>query len=323
MAQEFGLGRGLSSLIPQKTTSVKKASATAPVQTSAVTSHAQDVPRVAKVAASDDGVHSVAIAQIVPNPHQPRRHFDTAALKELAASIAEHGILQPPVVSRRTESDGYELIAGERRLRAAQLAGLTEIPVIVRMASERQKMELALIENIQRHDLDVVEEAKAYRQLAQAYGLSQEDVAQRVGKSRSVVANRLRLLTLPVTILRALRDGVISEGHAKVILSVEDAQAQQALFEVITREHLTVRQAEMRVKKMGTTATVRTSAPKVAPLPAVTAAQKKLADVLETRVNILPRGRGGKIVIDYFAPEDLRMIVQKIQMQTSVDCEEQ
>ncbi len=314
MSQEFGLGRGLSSLIPQKTTSVKKTRVA--TQASAVADRSQKKDG-AKVSASDSGVQIVAIAQIQPNPHQPRRRFDATALKELAASITEHGILQPPVVSR-TDS-GYELIAGERRLRAAQLAGLTEMPVIVRTASERQKMELALIENIQRHDLDVVEEAKAYRQLAQTYGLSQDDVAQRVGKSRSVIANRLRLLTLPVTILKALRDGVISEGHAKVLLSVEGTQAQQALFEVIVREHLTVRQTALRVKKMGDAAMVHAPSIKATSVPAITSAQKKLADMLGTRVNILPRGRGGKIVIDYFAPEDLRTIVQKVEASSVND----
>ena len=312
MAQEFGLGRGLSSLIPQKNTQ------TAGVQQrTAAAQHADaDVPvaDADSVAQSSVGtvVQTIAITDIIANPHQPRLTFDKEKLAELAASIGEHGILQPLVVTAR--SDGtYELIAGERRFRAAQRAGLTEVPAIVRDADERQKMELALIENIQRHDLNVIEEAKAYQKLAHTYGLSQEEVAQRVGKSRSVVANRLRLLTLPITILKALSEGTISEGHAKVILSLEDTEAQHALFRLITKEHLTVRQAEVRAKRAQGVASTRAATTKTPVVPAVATAQSALSQALDTRVTITPKGRGGRVVIDYYAPEDLRRLVDKLQ----------
>ncbi len=321
MSQEFGLGRGLSSLIPQKKgdTGVQAAQTPRTAHPSSKASGANVQKVVAGNMASPqsknegDRVTTVPVSRIVANVYQPRLTFDKDKLSELADSIKEHGILQPLVVTSRKEG-GYELIAGERRFRAAQIAGYTDVPVIVRSATDRQKMELALIENIQRHDLNVIEEAKAYQKLAHTYGLSQEEVAHRVGKSRSAVANRLRLLTLPITILKAVSDGRISEGHAKVILSLETKEEQHALFEVIVREHLTVRQTEVRAKKTVNNDTSRADRTQMPLLPAVATAQKTLADALDSRVTIMPKGRGGKVVIEYYAPEDLRAIVEKITL---------
>ncbi len=311
MSQEFGLGRGLSSLIPQKNT---HASSTHDRQSGdAMGDDATKVAKKVSQSRTQNGVCMVRVADIVPNPHQPRLVFDKEKLAELTASIKEHGILQPLVVTKRVNGT-YEIIAGERRFRAAQDAGLREVPVIVRQASARDKMELALIENVQRHDLNLIEEAKAYQALAQTYKLSQEEIAQRVGKSRSVVANRLRLLTLPVTILKAVSDGTISEGHAKVILSLDNTEAQHALFKMIVQEHLTVRQAEVRAQKAlsnGDVTHTRRSVKQNVP-PVVSSIQKELAEALDARVKIVPRGRGGRVIIDYYASEDLRILAQKI-----------
>lgn len=332
MSQQFGLGRGLSSLIPQNMqsdTAHERAQASAVIKDDANTKVLERVveevegsqapqrknhkTQDATKEAGDDTHRTIAVNAIVPNPHQPRLTFNKIALAELAESIKEHGILQPIIVSPR--EGGYEIIAGERRFRAAQIAGLIEVSVIVREATERQKMELALIENVQRHDLDLIEEARAYQQLAQTYGLSQEDVAKRVGKSRSAVANRMRLLGLPVSILKMVSEGIISEGHAKILLSLNTTQEQHALCDLVVREHLSVRQTEARAKKAMGTGMVSKATKKAALLPAVAAAQQTLATALDTRVTIAQRGRGGKVMIDYYAPEDLHTLVGKLQTQ--------
>jgi ParB family chromosome partitioning protein len=308
MAQEHGLGRGLSSLIPQQ--SARDASAPQHPRQKSRHIQTEEIPADRP---SDGGVQSVARSQIVANSHQPRLTFDKDKLEELAQSIAQHGILQPLVVTK-TGKNQYELIAGERRFRASEIAGLSEVPVIVRDVDTQTKLELALIENIQRHDLNVIEEAKAYKQLMDEFGLSQEEVATRMGKSRSAVANRLRLLTLPVTILKALSNGEISEGHAKVILSVENKEAQHALFDAIVKDQLTVRQAETRAQILRNNFGVqkkerRTTHEK---LPAISQAEQALTASLGTKVTITQRGKGGRIMIDYYAPEDLHALEEKL-----------
>jgi ParB family chromosome partitioning protein len=260
---------------------------------------------------AQNSVLQVARAAIVPNPHQPRHTFERAQLEDLAASIRTHGIMQPLVVTQISPGK-YELIAGERRFRASQLAGLDKVPVIVRTASTQDKLELALIENIQRHDLNVIEEARGYAQLIENFGLLQDEVAMRMGKSRSVVTNRLRLLKLPVSIIKLVSGGQLSDGHAKVILSLESTEAQYALAQMIVAERLTVRQAEARAAavRRGNSNIREQRTP--TQLPVVTRTAQNLTRTLGTKVTITPRGRGGRINIEYYAPEDLRNLEEKI-----------
>lgn len=222
----FGLGRGLEALIPNK--SVK------PVRPDPST---------------NTGTHELPINAIVPNPHQPRKQFKLPELEELAASIREHGILEPLVVSPGRQAGKYTLIAGERRLRAAELAGLQRVPVVVRQTDDQEKLELALIENIQRQDLNPLEEAKALRKLLRDFGLSQQQVATRVGRSRPAVANCLRLLDLTREAQQALLDERITEGHAKALLAVSGPD-QVALVKEIESGHLSVRQTEQRIREI-------------------------------------------------------------------------
>ncbi len=253
-----------------------------------------------------ESVVNAPLHAIVPNPEQPRAQFDKEKLAELAQSIREHGILQPLVVTRKGE--GYELIAGERRLQASKLAGLTEVPVIIRSADERTKLELAIIENTQRHNLNPIEEAKAYLRLMEEYGLHQEEVAKKMGKSRSLVANTVRLLHLPIEIQRALIEGKISEGHAKALLGIENPEKQRALFEMIIKSGLTVRETEMEARAVSVRPHVRSE---VQIPPEFSERLEKLREKLGTRVKLSPVGQGGKIVIEYYSTEELQGLFQR------------
>jgi ParB family chromosome partitioning protein len=337
MAQQYGLGRGLSSLIPPKKPVTADGSAEA-VKSSVVASpfiinptqhadgsvvaptpavpQAQSVPIEGGVVVSKaadpmadldrDSVVKVPLHKIAPNPEQPRVQFDKEKLAELAQSIQEHGILQPLVVTRAGEN--YELIAGERRLQASKLAGLAEVPVIIRDANERTKLELAIIENTQRHNLNPIEEAKAYLRLMEEYGLHQEEVAQKMGKSRSVVANTVRLLHLPVEIQRAVIEGKISEGHAKALLAIENPEKQRALFDMILKSGLTVRETEMQAR----TVSVRTHVRKEAVLtPELSERMERLREKLGTKVKLAQAGKGGRIIIEYYSPEELQEMFQR------------
>lgn len=302
MAQQYGLGRGLASLIPPKKTgdAPKPASFTEPgssVLPPSTTSH-PDMPLT----------REIAIGDIVPNPHQPRLHFDEAKLVELTDSIREHGILQPLVVSPLTPGK-YELIAGERRLQSAKRAGLTTVPVVVREAGNQEKLELAIIENIQRHDLNPIEEAKAYLRLTDEFGLSQEEVSKKMGKSRPGVSNTLRLLTLPVEIQRAIIEGKISEGHAKALLSIENPEKQRALFELILKDELTVRETEDKAREVSVRSHLRTAREKA---PELAAKEEWLTEQLGTKVKIQTKGKGGKITIEYYSNEELNGILGRL-----------
>ncbi len=220
MRHKGGLGRGLDALIP-----------------------GSDQPE-------KGGVEQIPVVQISPNPRQPRSLFDGAELQELADSIREHGIIQPLIVTRAAAPDQYLLIAGERRLMAARIAGLESVPAILREASDQQRLELALIENLQRADLNALEEAEAYQQLAEDFSLSHEQIAQKVGKSRTAVTNTLRLLKLPQTVQKALLQNEISAGHARALLGLNTPQAQSAVLGSILSRHLSVRQTEELVEKL-------------------------------------------------------------------------
>lgn len=307
MAQNYGLGRGLASLIPQNRSNNSDKKINEPRDDFNYFGAKPAMGAVEK-SVPNSGVQEVDLIRIVPNPHQPRVHFDAEKLQELAASIKEHGIIQPLVVTKN--GNQYEIIAGERRFQAAGLAELKTVPVIVRDATELQKLELAIIENVQRHDLNAIEEAKSYLRLSDEFDLSQDEVAKKMGKSRSVVANKLRLLHLPIEIQKALIEGKITEGHAKAILAIENPEKQRALFEMILKNSLTVRQTEDKTKEIS----VKTHTRHMAVDPEVKRIEDLLAGTLGTKVKLSKSGTGGKIIVDYYSPEELNNILSKIHV---------
>ena len=247
------------------------------------------------------------ISQIEPYANQPRRHFDEEALQDLADSIREHGIIQPLTV-RRLSSGYYQIIAGERRWRAARMAGLSEVPVVVLEADDRTVMELALVENLQRQDLNPMEEAEGYQRLMKEYGLTQEEAAARVGKSRPAVANALRLLLLPEEVRSLVEDGTISAGHARAILSLPAARLQKAAAQKIVALRLSVRQAEAMCKRM--LQEEEKPEPKPAPLTVdyVAECEKSLTRRLDRKVRIVNGKRKGRFELEFYGQEDLQRL---------------
>lgn len=279
MSKKRGLGRGLGALIPG----------------------GDQTP--------EEGVGTIPVTAVQPNPHQPRSAMEESTLAELAASIREHGLLQPLIVTETAE--GYTLIAGERRWRAAEIAGLTEVPAIVKEATPQAMLELALIENIQRADLNPLEEAYAYQQLIDEFGLTQEEVAQRVGKGRSTVANLVRLLTLPANIQQAVTDGRISGAHARALLPLPTSEAQTSVMNQIVKRDLSVRQTEALVKKLVTGEKPKSRQKKNLP-PELKALQTRFEQSLGTRVHIQQGAKGGKVVIHFYSDEELQTIYEAI-----------
>ena len=273
-ARSFGLGRGLDALIPR------------PEQ-------------------GDRGVLALPLDRIRRNPHQPRERFDDDRLGELAASIAVHGVLQPIVVRALTDGE-YELVAGERRLRASRLAGLAQIPAIVRDAEGGTQLELALIENLQRTDLNAVEAALAYRELTQRFGMTHEAVARQVGKSRVAVSNALRLLDLAPETRQAIAEGRISEGHGRALAAITIPELQHAVLGVVLEQGLSVRQTEELVRrKREATPVPRPHAELSHDLADLEA---QLRGMLATKVGIGRTRRGGRLVIDFYSDEELDRI---------------
>ena len=259
------------------------------------------------------GVREVPIGQIEPNPYQPRNHFDEESLAGLTASIRELGVLQPVLV-REIERDRYALIAGERRWRAAKRAGLQFIPVIVRDVSDELTLQHALVENLHRDDLNPLEEAAAYQQLIEDFGMTQEEVAQRVGKSRSAVANLLRLFQLPPQVQRYIAEGQLTTGHAKVLLGTPDRAFQEALARRIVEEGLTVRETEEAVRarngrdeSSSPARSAATPGSKLRP-PGLLELEELLAEQLDTRVKINMGPKRGRVVIEFADLEDLERI---------------
>ena len=297
MTQQFGLGRGLSSLIPNKQ----------PIGTTSDDFSRRTISSAAEESIRGDNfVIEVDINQIIANPHQPRLQFDDERMENLAQSIKVHGIIQPLIVSKK--GNQYELIAGERRFQAAQKIGLKKVPVIVREADELQKLELAIVENVQRHDLNPIEEGRAYQKLCDEFEMSQEEVSGKMGKSRSLVANKIRLLSLPIEIQKGLIEGKITEGHAKAILSIPNPEKQRALYEMILKSNLTVRQIEEKTKEVS----VRSHQRHVIIDPQMKALENALVEILGTKVKISKAGDGGKIVIEYYSKEDLEAFLKRI-----------
>jgi ParB family chromosome partitioning protein len=292
-----GLGRGLGALIPPSNVDAAKE---APDGTAS-------------------GTLEVSVTDIIPNPRQPRTVMDTTALAELAASIREHGLIQPLIVTRARATDRapYQLIAGERRWRAAQIAGLTTVPVVVKEATPQQSLELALVENIQRADLNPLEEAEAFQALISDFSLSQQQVADRVGKSRVAVANVVRLLRLPDKVKALLAQGALSEGHARALLGLEeDEQIVRAAEQVVARG-LNVRETEDLVRRL-------LAAAQVVPLKAdpvkdddpdalhTRQLEAAFRTALGTKVALSRGRRGGKLVIAFFSDEELQTIYERI-----------
>ncbi len=254
----------------------------------------------------------IPVEMIKPNPWQPRKTFNEEALQDLTNSIREHGILQPLVVVPLPDGT-YQLIVGERRLRAAKQAGLSKVPVIVRdFLEEQKKLELALIENIQRHNLDPIEEGLAYKQLSEEYKLTQDEVAKRVGKGRTTVTNMIRLLHLPLKIQNAISEGKITEGHGRAILGLNGMEKQLAMYELILSQNMTVRQVEEKVRElMDRTKLVR--APRGPSDPEVSAIETELRGKLGTKVRVQKSGETGKITIEFFSQEELNAFMDKVK----------
>lgn len=244
-------------------------------------------------------LREVALDLITVSPFQPRRHFSDSELEDLAASIVAVGIIHPPVV--RPNGDKYELVSGERRVRAAKIAGFTKIPVVIRQQNHNKAAEASLIENIQRSDLNPIEIAKALRSLIEQFDLNQEELAARIGKKRSTVANYLRLLTLPQHLQKSVLQGMISMGHAKAILSLESLEQQNQIHERILREDLTVRATEKAVQRL-----VSDASPSAAPQdPHLEHITNQMQQKLGTGVTIQGKGSQGRISIDYYSLDDL------------------
>ena len=266
--------------------------------------------------ASSEGVEEIALTLIEPNPHQPRHKLRPEALQELADSIREHGVIQPLIVTRSADLAGatpYTLIAGERRWQAAKLANLDKVPVIVKEATPQQMLELALVENIQRADLNPLEEANAYRQLMDEFGLTQEQVADKVGKKRVTVANAVRLLRLPDKVKEALAEGTISEGHARALLALENEALQNQTLGLIASKALSVRQTEELVRRLLESARKEKPANQSAPeSPQTRALEADFESALGMPVKLSRSRRGGKLVIQFYSEEELQSIYDAI-----------
>ncbi len=280
MPQRSGLGKGLDALIPGGSAGLH-----------------------------EGGAVQVQVDAIVRNPRQPRQNFKAQELDELAASIREHGIIQPLIVSPGIGGK-YTLIAGESRLQAARLAGLKAVPVVVRVANDQQLLELALIENVQRADLNPIEEAEAFQHLAKEFGLSHEAIAGRVGKSRVAVTNTIRLLDASPAVKQALVDARISEGHARALLALASARAQEALLQRVINLDLSVRQTEMLARKLSGHRPA--SKKKPSRNADVTDIEKRLRASLGTKVELKHGKKGGSLTIHYYSDEELDAILEKL-----------
>ena len=278
----LGLGRGLAALIPQRS----------PQSTGSI---------------------EIPLDRIRANPRQPRLRLADDALLTLTASIREHGVIQPVLVTETL--DGYQLVAGERRVRAARAAGLERIPAVVRQLADREQLELALVENLQREDLDPVESARAYRQLIDEFGFSQEDLAARVGRARSTVANTLRLLDLNDTVQAAVGDGRITEGHARALGGLE-VEHQGKVLDTVVDQDLSVRQTEELVRRIRAPRVARET-PTKASDPDLERVEEDLRRALGTKVRLARSRRGGRIVIDYFSDEELGRLYERLMGGTA------
>lgn len=272
------LGRGLAALIPQRSVA--------------------------------NGLVEIPLARIRQNPYQPRRRVDEARLAELAASIREHGVIQPILVTEAL--DGYQLVAGERRVRAAKLAGLDRIPAVIRQLADRDQLELAIVENVQRDDLNAIEEAHAYRQLINEFGFTQDQVAARIGRARPTITNTLRLLDLVVAVQDAVAVGRVSEGHARALAGLPETQ-QRHVLEVIERDALSVRQTEELARRLREAGAARSKPTRQKRTDAdLERVEEELRQALGTKVSLARSRRGGRIVIEYYSEEELARLYERL-----------
>ena len=282
MSKPRGLGRGLAALIPSS---------------------------------GSAGVDEVDIAAIVPNPHQPRSQIHEETLLDLVESIRTHGVLQPLLVSSGDSQGSYVLIAGERRLRAARMAGLEKVPVVVKEAASNEMLEMALVENIQRQDLNALEEAHAYRRLADEFGMTQEAIAQRVGRSRTAVSNSMRLLGLSEEIKQSLASGAITEGHARALLGIENAEARHRAWRQVIELGLSVRETEELVRRQSAPPALAANATQRARRVDPDTAQlaERVRTAIGTKVDLRRNAKGrGRLVLHFYSDEELESILGKL-----------
>ena len=294
-AKKGGLGRGLDALF-------------ADVPVTAPEEEKKDEKGIADIPA-EDRVNYIGIHEIMPNVNQPRKTFPEEKIEELADSIREYGIIQPIVV--RKKQKGYEIVAGERRWRAAMKAGLSEVPCLLRELSDEQNMLIAIIENMQREDLNPIEEAEGLHQMISTFGLTQEQVSKSVGKSRPYITNSLRLLKLPDYIRLKVSEGELTAGHGRTLITVEDGNLQRQLCDKIIEEGLSVRQTEKLVSELG-------KAPKKKPLqkqknPDTLRVEEELKTILGTKVSIVEKGKKGKIEIECFSRDELNRLIELLK----------
>lgn len=298
MAKKRGLGKGVDALFGADTN-----------ETIAVSS---DITLITED--DKERVTTLRISQVEPNKEQPRKVFDEEKLAVLADSIAKHGVIQPIIV-KDMGSGYYQIVAGERRWRASRLAGLKEIPAIVRSYDELTTMQVALIENLQREDLNPIEEAQSYKALLENFSLTQEQVSEQVGKSRSAIANSIRLLSLPAKICKMIEDGQISGGHARAILSVNTDEGKMLLADKIVESSLNVRQAEQLAKVINNKKEIEKTETKTTEFDLqIAEIQKRMCNILGTKVKILNGAKKGKIEIEYYSPKDLDRLLKILDM---------
>ena len=312
MAKRTGLGRGIGALIPTADQAERPVDVFFPgasIRTDIAPEAADDAPELESV----PGIHLIQVdpQKIVPNPRQPRTHFDPEDLAELVHSVREFGVLQPVVVRKNGDGD-YELIMGERRTRAAREAGLSAIPAIVRDTADEDLLRDALLENLHRSELNPLEEASAYQQLLDDFGITQEELATRIGRSRPQISNTIRLLRLPVPVQQRVAAGVLTAGHARAILSLEDPEAMQRLADKVVNEDLSVRATEAAAKAVPSTPTRGAKATPGARRAYLDEVAGKLGDRLNTRVKISLGARKGQVTIDFASIQDLNRILEEL-----------
>ena len=306
MARRIGLGKGLDALFDNNDEAESAAQNTAFPAIDTTIYASTKIKTYDTV--QNTSITELPVDKLVPNPGQPRKNFDETEMQELADSIKSYGIIQP-IIAADAGDGSYIIIAGERRTRAAKLAGLDTVPVIIRSYTDQKRMEISLIENIQRSDLNPIEEAAAFKNLMDYSNLSQDELAAKVGKNRSTVANALRLLKLPVEIQKSIEDGNVSSGHARALLSVNDARERDKLFREILTGKISVRQAEKKASALGEKKAAKKSAGEKRP-PEIDAMTEKFIGKLGTKVVIEGDLSKGRILIDYYSMEDLERLYE-------------